>query len=211
MKFAFAAVLTGDIVASRTAPPNALNAGIAAILEIPRSLPDARAVRTRGDGWQLFLPDGRIALRAALLVTARLSSLEAPLKTRIGIGLGAATLPADEDLAAGSGEAFEAAGDLLDGMKRGPLIKITPQAGAIVEALVTLLAHQAERWTRPQAAALFEALRDQTQTQEDIAQTMAVTRQAIQDRLSKVDHNALRAALDAFEGSIKETWERAHA
>ena len=206
----FAAVLTGDLRNSRSMSGDALTK---AMDLIERTAGDigcdvgqaVRFDRHRGDGWQVFLPQTETALRATLRIVAALRAQNGP-DTRIAIGIGAATLPANDDLGAASGEAFIGAGDMLDGMDRHQNLAIDRRTGTFIPAIVGLLDWQSRQWTAPQAAALYEALRNQTPTQEEIAMKFGVSRQAIQLRLAGTGLPAIRDALHAFESGIETAW-----
>lgn len=212
---AFAAVLTGDIRGSRTMGEASLRTAMEVIEQTAHDIGDdlkfeVRFDRHRGDGWQIVLPRAQSALRAALRISAALTAQEGGLQTRIAIGLGTATIPANGDLGAASGTAFVEAGDILDTMERHETIVIDRQVGTVVNAMIGLLDWQAQNWTAPQAAALVEALRHRAPTQEEIATRFGVTRQAIQLRLSGTGLPAIREAIHAFESHIRALPEQAH-
>ncbi|WP_136443537.1 MarR family transcriptional regulator [Pacificoceanicola onchidii] len=213
----FAAVLTGDLVSSRKQDSamvdramTVLHGAVAEFAEDYALPPDAFVFdRYRGDGWQVFLPEGDMALRAALRLIATLTKHpDLPLSTRIGVGLGAAQLPGSRDLGAARGEAFTEAGDVLDGMDRHQRLAFPDRIGPSLQAIAGLLDWQSQNWTPAQAAALFEALRNQSPTQEEIATQFGVSRQAVQIRLSKAGAKAILEAIEAYESQIQETWER---
>jgi len=205
----FAAVLTGDIRDSRRMDDAALARAMGLIEQTATDIGtdltcDLRFDRHRGDGWQIFLPRARNALRAALRISAALTAQGDGLQTRIAIGIGTATIPANGDLGAASGTAFVEAGDMLDSMERHETIVIDRQVGTVMTAMIGLLDWQAQNWTAPQAAALFEALRHRTPTQEEIATKFGVSRQAIQLRLAGTALPAIREAIYAFERHIRD-------
>lgn len=211
----FAAVLTGDIRESRHSSEAALGNAMSRIAETAHDIGDdlnleTRFNRHRGDGWQVFLPRAQGALRAALRISAALTAQEDGLKTRIAIGLGSATIPDDGDLGAASGTAFVAAGDMLDSMDRHEMIVIDRQVGTVMTAMIGLLDWQAQNWTAPQSAALFEALRHRAPTQEDIATKFGVSRQAIQLRLAGTGLPAIREAIHAFQSTVPRVRDQAN-
>ena len=211
--FPFCAVLTGDLIASRTSGTvdSAMQALSRSATEIASDGPVTLFDRHRGDGWQVFLSEGAYALRAALRLVAALKAAGVGLETRIGIGIGAATLPDSQDLGAASGEAFTLAGDVLEGLGRAGRIGMPPLPGpcdAAYQAMVALLDRQSRSWKPAQARALFAALERSGPTQEDIAERLGVTRQAVQVSLSSVGLPALDAALHAFESQIAAIWSQ---
>ncbi|MBV6635035.1 MAG: hypothetical protein KI788_03900 [Mameliella sp.] len=205
----FASVLTGDLVASRRHGPEVLDKAMQVLERVSRDFGEdigAKAVfqRHRGDGWQLFLPLAQPSLRAALRIQAALAAAGS-LATRIGIGVGPAHIPDDGDLAAASGAAFHMAGDVLAGLARGTHLAVPPIPGALGDAfgaLMLFVDREVQGWNRTQGQALFEALRVQTPTQEDIAQKVGVTRQAVQSRLSGTALDALQKTLWVYENRI---------
>lgn len=204
----FAAVLTGDIRESRAMNEPTLSKVMGMIAEAADDIENDLAFkvhfdRHRGDGWQVVLPSAQAALRAALRISAALTAQGDGLQTRIAIGLGTAIIPANGDLGAASGTAFVEAGDMLDTMDRHETIVIDKQVGTVATAMIGLLDWQTQNWTAPQAAALFEALRHRTPTQEEIATKFGVSRQAIQLRLAGTALPAIREAIYAFERHIR--------
>lgn len=212
--YQFAAVLTGDIISSRQSSVETLDAALQAIAQGAEDFGRdchgfALFTRYRGDGWQVFLPEGEMALRAALRLIAVLRAADTGLVTRIGIGLGTAHLPATCDLGAAHGEAFTLAGDVLDGMHRNDRLQLPglpDAADPAYSAMVMLLDWQARHWTAAQAEALFEALRIIEPTQDEIAEAAGVTRQAIQLRLAATGLRAIRQSLWAYESRIRDLW-----
>ncbi len=205
----FASVLTGDLVASRRHGAEALDEAMQVLDRASRDIGedlDTKPVfqRHRGDGWQLVLPMGQYGLRAALRIQAALAAAGS-LATRIGIGVGLAHIPDDGNLAAASGAAFHMAGDVLAGLARGTHLALPPIPSALGDALGALMLfvdREAQGWNRTQGQALFEALRIQTPTQEEIAQKVGVTRQAVQSRLSGTALDALQETLRVYESRI---------
>ncbi|WP_425098360.1 hypothetical protein [Tropicibacter sp. S64] len=215
----FAAVLTGDLVSSRKQDSAAVDRAMQILREAVAGFPEDWRMpseafvfdRHRGDGWQVFLPQGEMALRTALrLIAALTKEPDLSLSTRIGVGLGKARVPPSRDLGAAHGAAFTDAGDVLDGMDRQQKLAFPWPIGLSMLAIAGLLDWQSQNWTAAQAEALYEALRNQTPTQEEIARQFGVSRQAVQIRLSKAGSHAILEAVYAFESQIAEIWERAN-
>ena len=220
------AVLTGDLIASTKADSPAVDRSMQALSQAARTLGDwaghdTRFTRFRGDGWQLYLAKPGLILRATLFLTAYLRAAEVGLATRISIAVAPNNRLGDSGLSGASGLAFEKSGHGLDLMRRSesiafddadtlvfgdadtlvfgaPMAPLGPWQGAVLA-----LAHwQASRWTREQATAMALALDPTNPTQDQIAQTLGITRQAVQARLKGAGLAALQSALSAFE--IKE-------
>lgn len=211
-------VLTGDLIASTKADSPAVDRAMQALSQAARTLGDwaghdTRFTRFRGDGWQLYLAKPGLILRATLFLTAYLRAAEVGLATRISIAIAPNNRLGDSGLSGASGLAFEKSGHGLDLMRRSesiafddadtlvfgaPMTPLGPWQGAVL-----VLAHwQASHWSREQAEAVVLALAPVAPTQDQIAQTLGITRQAVQARLKGAGLAALQSALFAFE--IKE-------
>ena len=195
------AVLTGDLIAS-TAAPDGGAAALAILAETAQDLgawtgQPARFTRFRGDGWQMLLSTPGLALRAALLIAARLSAARAT-PTRLAIGLGSIDHPGTTDLSDARGSAFSASGRALDHLPRG-------RAWALAggpdwqSALIALAEWQATGWSVEQAQAVALALPPDAPRQADLAARLGISRQAFAARLSGAGLTAWEPALKAFE------------
>lgn len=203
------AVLTGDLIASTAASALAVDRAMLALAQAAQTIGgwighDTRFTRFRGDGWQIYLDQPSLALRAALVLTAHLRATDTGLATRIAIALGPHDGLGRAGLSGASGPAFETSGRALDQMKRSDEIAFAvarlPQASLRWQQAVIALAHwHATRWSREQAEAMVLALAPHTPRQDDIAQTLGITRQAVQGRLKSAGMRALQPALSAFE------------
>lgn len=207
------AVLTGDLVASTAAEGQAVEGAIEALRTAAHILSawlghDTRFSRFRGDGWQLYVERPGMALRATLYLLARLRASEAGLATRLALALGPYDRLGETGLSGASGLVFEQSGHALDAMRSKERIAFdTPMFGAAPSelgpwqgAVVTLAHWQASRWSREQAEAIALALDPINPTQDQIAQSLGITRQAVQARLKGAGLAALQPALAAFEG-----------
>lgn len=209
------AVLTGDLIASTKATGPAVDRAMQALSQAARTLGDwsghdTRFTRFRGDGWQLYLEKPGLTLRATLFLTAYLRAADAGLATRMAIAIASYNQLGNPGLSGASGLAFEKSGHGLDLMKRRDSIVFDDDdmlafgahksATGHLQGAVLALAHwQANRWTREQAAAIVLALDPTNPTQDQIAQSLGITRQAVQARLKGAGLAALQPALHAFE------------
>lgn len=194
------AILTGDLIGSTEASPVALAAAMALIADCARRLgPGTRFTRFRGDGWQMFLADPGDSLHACLYILARLRSEPGLPDTRIAAGIGPVHPLPGESLSEATGEAFTRSGRMLERMAKGGLLALD---GVGVDALHRLsfafAADYAARWTLDQAQAMALALAPGGQTQDQIAGTLGITRQAVGARLKSADHRILAEAAEAF-------------
>lgn len=207
------AVLTGDLIASTRAGPDALDRTMTLIAEAADGIAGwfphgpAQFYRYRGDGWQMAIPEGAFALRAALIILARLRADETALGTRISIGIGPADPTGTRDLPDAHGPAFVASGQGLDGMSRLRNLTVQgPDMLGLHGIIVELLEEHARKWTREQAAAAVLWLHPDNPTLNDIAPRLGITPQAVNYRLSGGSVQAIRRALARWEEAF-ETFE----
>lgn len=202
------AVLTGDLVKSRQANPDATERAMWVIGKTAAYLTDlcdadTRFTRFRGDGWQLVLGRAGWVLRACLLVIADLRASGVGIETRISAGLGQYESLGTTNLSDANGHAFFVSGSHLDLAPKRRRLLVTggrTQDQTWQTAIFDLVEHQVSNWTQPQAEAVAMALRHEHMTQQDIAERLAITRQAVQLRLAGAGYAALQNALTAFEG-----------
>lgn len=196
------AALTGDIIRSRKAPPSALNHAFeilrqaAADFGAQRKL-DLRFTRNRGDGWQVVLTDPIHCFDAIIYLIASLRAGQTGLDTRIAAAIAPVEDLGTRDLADASGDAFFVAGDALDTMPRAQQIVIAGVSTAQT-AIVDLTAQISARWTATQAQAVALALLHPDNTHDDIAATLGITRQAVQNRLAGAGFGAFDKARAAM-------------
>jgi hypothetical protein len=204
-------ILTGDLVGSSRLDPSEIDAAMAALerasAEVMRQWGEgpARFTRYRGDGWQCIGPPPRLALRAALLFRAHLGALGRSFDTRISVGIGPGTLPADTNLTGAVGVAFELSGRTLDRMPHAPRFAVAwdgpPPHAVLVQAIFALCDEISRHWTPRQAQVLVEAIGPRARpSQEALADRFGVTQQVIARHLAGGGDWALRQALEAIEG-----------
>ncbi|WP_172326706.1 hypothetical protein [Mangrovicoccus sp. HB161399] len=195
------AVISGDLVGSVRAGPEAVEAAFAALgaafAEIGRwNGSDPRLTRFRGDGWQAAILPGSGALRAGLLLRARFRAAEQLPETRIAIGFGGIDRPGSRDLSDADGAAFRNAGHLLDSLPRRRRLAVAAQAAPDgLAAAAALCDALAARWSRAQAEAVALALPPDAPTQAEIGAALGLTQQAVQDRLDLAGFWALEQAM----------------
>lgn len=197
------AVLTGDLIASTSAPRDRIAAAMAALAAVGQEpwLPDLRFTRFRGDGWQMLLPRPGLALRLALRLSAGLAARQVGLATRISIGFGGVDHAGGADLSDAAGGAFTRSGRGLDHMARGRRWAVAGGSGlpGWTCGYVDLAEWQAERWTAGQAEVVADWLDPEPRRQEDRADRLGLTRQAWKSRFDGSGIAAWGAALAAFE------------
>lgn len=205
------AVLTGDLIASTRAPPEAVDKAMAALAEAAAQIStwagnDTRFTRFRGDGWQIYIANQALVLRATLLLLAKLRATGGGLKTRLSVAVGTIDRLGDQGLAGATGEAFSLSGRNLDEMT--PYFTFVYAEPAKRDpwkpAVMDLAVWQAGTWSREQAEAVAMALERPRQKDEKLARRLGITRQALQARLKGSGIMATSHALLAFE--IDHTW-----
>ena len=200
------AVLTGDLVGSTAAGTAAVDKAMETLADAAQHIgnwihADTRFTRFRGDGWQLCLQFPNVAFRASLYLTARLRAANCELVTRISVGLGTIESPGSSNLSDASGNAFVISGQGLDHMPRTDRLAIhgNRKFGPFFSGIYAQAAFQASRWSPEQAEAVALALDNPHSTQEDLANILGITRQALGARLRSAGIDALSDTLHAFE------------
>ena len=201
------AVLTGDLIDSTSARPEDVERAMKALGQSAEALSgwtgiDTRFTRFRGDGWQLYIENPKFVLRATLFLIACLRAADTGLATRLSIATGPYETLGATGLSGASGWAFIRSGRNLDTMRHYmPLIFASPPGPEHwwQKAVIELAAWQARLWSREQAEAATFALEPNPPTQEQIAQNLGITRQAVQSRVKGAGLAALGSALFAFE------------
>ncbi|MBL9051546.1 MAG: hypothetical protein JNK19_15655 [Tabrizicola sp.] len=199
------AILTGDLIRSTEASPEAVDSAMGVIRDCAARIgPRTDFTRFRGDGWQLRLENPGDHLWACLLILARLRAQEGIPGCRIAVGIGAENPTDTRDLSTALGPAFTASGRALDQMKPDRLLALD---GAGIDAF-RRLAYQVAgelvgRWTTGQAEALALKLdpdspADERLSNEAIARKLGITRQAVDARLKAADYPILDDMMQAF-------------
>lgn len=201
MRSSSSIVITGDIVGSTTMAPDRLSAGLAALQDTAARVAqwtqsDSHFTRQRGDGWQLCLPARLAPLRIALTLRAALRATDANLATRMAIAVGPVTLPASGNLNEATGAPFVASGRLLDSLQGAA---IADARGGADGAAAVLAHHISHGWTQAQARSVLPMLAPDRPTQEEVAQALGVTRQAVRQALVAAGFPAISDALDQLE------------
>jgi hypothetical protein len=198
-----AAVLTGDLIGSRKAGPQATDRAMEAIAATARMMA-APFARHRGDGWQVLLTQPELALRFALLVTASLRSLNTPL-SRFSVGIDEIAMKRAPSLAAETGNAFIVSGEVLDDMPRRSVFGIASMTRKLNEmtwAAARLTDQVARRWTPQQAEAMALALALSEPSGVSIAKSLGISPAAASYRLQGANWWDIKAVVAAFEREL---------
>lgn len=209
------AVLTGDLIKSGSQPPETLDLAMEQLQSAADAIAewngqrDLRFTRFRGDGWQLWLREPWLGLRAALVLIAELRSGGTSLSTRISIGIGPKESIGSTDLSDAHGPAFFLSGRGLDEM--GKTRHIALAGPAITERdriIANLMFERASRWTAPQAQAMALYLHPNHPTLADLGRVLGISPQAVNYRLGGGGATELRATLTLWEEVIQSDLSR---
>ncbi len=200
-------VLTGDLIGSTGAAPEATDLAMSDLARTAETLSritgqKTRFTRFRGDGWQICLTGSAFTLRATLMLIAALKSSGSGLSSRISAATGPATHLGSRDLSDASGPAFTLSGRNLDTMTTifNNFTYAAPNDPAPWRpALLDLAVGQARNWTPEQAEAALLVLDLPRGSDETLAKSLGISRQAFQSRLKGAGTMALSRALNAFE------------
>ena len=216
------AVLTGDLVGS-TKLGSALQRRIPEVME--EAFDSVRGASGgaiplkldvfRGDSWQTYVQEARLALWAAMYFRALLRE-RANVDTRVAIAIGPPTMiQMDRRVSAHNDEAFVRSGRLLNELEQRdkrvactiPEPRNSPGVYALASSLIASLADEIGRgWTQSQAQALTFVLEaypsDKEIRQEEIAEKWKpkpVGQSAVSKNLRKARWHVLSETLKQFE------------
>jgi hypothetical protein len=196
----FAAVLTGDLIASTSATVDQVEASMAQIANLAARIgKTTRFTRYRGDGWQIYLDDPGLGLWAMLLIAANLKAHSA-LESRIALGLGDAYGGSRDSLVTAGGQAFIASGRALDALVPPQIITIAGEKiDRLHQRLIALLDARISGWSREQAEVVAMALEPEDHpTQATMAARLNISRQAVASRLQAAGFAQIDAAHQDF-------------
>ncbi len=197
------AVLTGDIIGSRKSPAKTVDKALAVLADAAQAFGAAHALtlrftRDRGDGWQVIVNNPELTLRAMTFLRARLIAAGIDLDTRVSAGIGPIESQGTRDLSDATGSAFFLSGDHLNTAKKRRMVIAGDGIGPWQNAVLSLTDQLVSGWSAPQAEAAALSILHET-TQDEIAQTLGITRQAVQLRLAGSGVAALSEAFEAFK------------
>jgi hypothetical protein len=200
-------VITGDLVGSSTRTADEIDAAMQTIHAAADTISgwqtpaiDTRFTRFRGDGWQFYLTNPELSLRAALLVAALLRAKENGLPTRLSIAIGDKQTLGSRDLSDASGPAFELSGRQLDTMLKTEQITLSGFAvGERDKIIARQMFERTSRWTPPQAEAMALYLHPDNPTLQDIGRLLGISAQAVNYRLGGGGATKLRKNLQLWE------------
>jgi hypothetical protein len=204
------AVLTGDLINSTKADRVIVERAFDALLQAGNAVRafdadgGAAVERFRGDGWQGLVFDSRLALRAALILSAAVVAVDRSIATRIAVGIGPLPGLHPAGLGSSDGPAFRTSGRLLERMPRGARIAlaqegVSPQEMCWRSAAFGLAGAVAENWTQKQAQAMRHLLLSPAPTQSEIASQTGVTQQTVQQHFESAHGPLILDLLEQVE------------
>lgn len=209
------AVLTGDLIKSSSLSAAELGQARDLVVATFRDVTawDAEEIVVgeaeffRGDSWQAALSQPQFALRATLLLRARLRH-QALTDTRVALGLGSVEELDAQRISLSSGEAFLLSGGALDVLsKQVDLAAALPQAAdptlaAWLPVVLRLCGALVGGWTSRQAEIVSLAIHPQKPTQQQIADQLQVSRPTVTIALEAAHWATLEDTLETFETQI---------
>jgi hypothetical protein len=217
MKNHLIAVLTGDLIGSTRQSADRINDAMMAIQTATNEIAawqtppqDTHFTRYRGDGWQIALVQPAFALRAAVVIQAKLIAIG--MESRISIGIGTAESLGTNNLADASGEAFVTSGKQLDSIGDAWRIATNKKLPLIDEdgLIADLLGERMGKWTpaQAQAAAMYLASPYRIVTLFEIAEKLGISPQAVNDRIRGAGCHVIRSVVQRWEGlKSKQHWD----
>lgn len=207
MTYPMVAVITGDLVGSSKHPAGKIDAAMQAIRDTAATISgwhsppeDTRFTRFRGDGWQVYLRQPELCLRAALSVAASLRAKDVGLPTRVSIAIGSADNLGSHDLSDAAGEVFQLSGKELDKMPRLAHVALSGKSIVYQDVILArMMFERTSRWTPLQAEAMALYLHPDNPTLHDIAPILGITPQAVNYRLGGGGAANLRMNLQLWE------------
>ena len=213
-----AAVLTGDLIGSTEAGPEAADRAIQLLSDAANDFVALGKVsyplkftRYRGDGWQVAVHWAGLSYRLATYMLARLRASDLGIRTRIGIGIGSIDSWGSTDLGSAHGTAFINSGHALDslGTSGGLAVSSTKIDSSVwISAALETLAYLSDRWSLEQAQAISlwathqMPFADGNATLLELAQTLNISRQALSSRLAVAGEKPIMAAIRAAEATL---------
>lgn len=209
------AVLTGDLIKSSSLSAAELKKArdlvVATFHEVASWASEEVVVGEaeffRGDSWQAALSQPQFALRAALLLRARLRH-QGFTDSRIAVGLGAVEDLDTQRISLSSGEAFLLSGGALDRLSKqiDLAVALPASADASLAAWLPVVMRLCDAlvggWTSRQAEIVSLAIQPQEPTQQQIADLLQVARPTITVALETARWATLQEAIETFEVQI---------
>ncbi|MGJ3231543.1 MAG: hypothetical protein ACFE0P_07075 [Oceanicaulis sp.] len=204
------AVLTGDLIGSTKTERSVVELAFDALEEVGDIVRGSDAEggagleRFRGDGWQSLVFDPAFALRAALLFSAAVASVDRSIATRVAVGVGPVNGLHPAGLNSSDGPAFRVSGRLLENMPRGARLAVAMEGEADPatpwrSAAFGFAGAVAENWTQKQALVMRRLLERPAPTQSQVAALAGVKQQTVQQHFESAHGPLILDLLDQVE------------
>jgi hypothetical protein len=198
------AVLTGDIVSSRSTPDKRM--WLSRLREIMEKKMGSKTLKWgvfRGDGFQVEVPKPADALKVAILIRAGLRSSPELHKTRIdariGIGIGEKGYSA-KSVNESDGEAYQLSGSALDSFNVQYRLQIEtpwPDIDKQMNVSLSLASAIIENWTLIEAETASLWLLE-NETQVEMAKKFKISQPAVHKRVNGAHLKAISNVLDYY-------------
>jgi hypothetical protein len=226
------AIITGDIVASRSIAPLQKEKLYSDIDEFLRSLKKKWLVEYetyRGDSIQCETRSPELSLRVALMIRSYVMSytpeelkkkilrsqkkgtvpkgyFNVAFDIRLAIGIGEVDFINRKKISSSDGVAFQLSGEALDSLKeesRRLVFRTADEAlNADIEPVIYLLDALTQKWTQNQAALVLNKL--QNKKDEEIARQFKISIPAVNQRKKTAQWPAIEKAVTYFEIKMKK-------
>jgi Trp operon repressor len=191
------AVLTGDIIASRSSPTAQWLPILQEALAYWGSTP-SDWILYRGDSFQLKVQAPQ-ALLACFLLKSALRSVR--LDVRIGIGIGKETY-SGRSLAESNGEAYILSGQAFDSLSQYNMA-LKSCFGQRYDEYWNLVLHLAltfaDKWTVAESRALYALLQNPNLTQIQLAEQLGKAQSTISEALKRAHYVELKEMINIFK------------
>lgn len=201
-------VITGDIVNSNSLSDEAHQICLQQLEQTISILVDefnAQGDVFRGDAFQVFVPDPKHTLRAAILLRLTLMTCVKGADARVSIGIGEYNQLESELRKTAKGEAFVLSGRELESIKEQRLAlalssvyQTTPTNLLLIQYLDFVITGLSEK----QAEVLLPRLLYSHLTQDALAEKTKINRRSLASRLQRANSHLIMRTLDVFESSF---------
>jgi hypothetical protein len=226
------AIITGDIVASRSIAPLQKEKLYSDIDEFLRSLKKKWLLEYetyRGDSIQCEARSPELSLRVALIIRSYVMGytpeemkkkilrsqkkgavpkgyFNVAFDIRLAIGIGEVDFIKRKKLSSSDGIAFQLSGEALDNLKEEPRRLVFKSADKTlnidIEPLIYLLDALTQKWTQNQAVLVLNKLQDKKD--EEIAKLFKISISAVNQRKRTAQWTAIEKAVTYFETKLKK-------
>lgn len=196
-----AAVITGDIVNSTLLEPAVSKKLVASLSQVFK---EHKFEFYRGDSFQVYIKDSRIALDLVLQSRAIARIYSSMHDVRASIGIGKMTGPV-RTLRTAGGEAFIRSGRAFDSLVNDERLKIqsyNEEADAALRIIAYFLDHIFFRLTSKQAEVVLELLKEHTQV--EVAKRLKKTQSTVNKHAQAAGWTEIERLLNEYQSVITQ-------